>query len=476
MPPEIENENESLILCQNSQGTQLRATLLRMTRYLVTFEVYNPYSILQLSEVLADFEIIINGSKVYSGRATVNSMVNTGLVLVCEASLEDESWLNVDMLQPAMQIDRLADDFERVLKEWGKVRQVSEELKILVADMQSLLADLRRWLEHVEMAIRSTTPGERIRTELTVIERLNSLVLPITEKIFSKFEQIAGEVPEEAEAVHRAYVRRQLHPLVLCSPFLHRTYAKPLGYAGDYEMVNMILRDPVEGASLFAKLINTHFVGVAPAEAHRNRVKYLYNMLRDEVRTRAKKNDPVRIFNLGCGPAKEVQDFLIFDDLCEKTSLSLLDFNDETLAATSRILSDLKMRYRRTMPLRMIKRSVHQVLKDGIHAKEDEIEPGHYHIIYCAGLFDYLSDRICRRLLEMFYEMVAPGGLVVATNVEASNPARRMMEYLMEWHLIYRTPDQFQALAPAAAPRDGIRVSSDSTGVNIFLEIHKPEA
>lgn len=34
---------------------------------------------------------------------------------------------------------------------------------------------------------------------------------------------------------------------MLCSPFAYRAYHKPLGYAGDYEMVNMIARDPYEG-------------------------------------------------------------------------------------------------------------------------------------------------------------------------------------------------------------------------------------
>ena len=51
---------DSFILARNSQGMEVRAGVLRLTRYLAVFEVYNPYSILQLSEVLSDFKIIIN--------------------------------------------------------------------------------------------------------------------------------------------------------------------------------------------------------------------------------------------------------------------------------------------------------------------------------------------------------------------------------------------------------------------------------
>src|SRR5690606_21713648 len=126
---------------------------------------------------------------------------------------------------------------------------------------------------------------------------------------------ITSAVADDASAIHRAYCRRQLHPLVMCAPFVHRTYEKPLGYAGDYEMVNMILRDPLEGASIFAKVVNSYFLAAPPAEAHRNRIDYLTEMLSDETRRRVRTGKVARIFNLGCGPAREVQSFLANNDL-----------------------------------------------------------------------------------------------------------------------------------------------------------------
>ncbi len=116
---------------------------------------------------------------------------------------------------------------------------------------------------------------------------------------------------------------------------------------------------------------------------------------------------------------------------------------------------------------------MHQILKEG--RRGTEIGKNNvYDVVYCAGLFDYLSDRICLRLMDIFYEIVAPGGLLIATNVEASNPDRQMMEYLMDWHLIYRDSKQLLTLAPEKAPRENCRVLSDETKVNIFLEVRKP--
>src|SRR6266478_3345121 len=100
---------ESLITCYTSQGIELRATMLRLTRYLAVFELYNPASVLLASEVLNEFKILVKHRIVYSGRAIVRHLVNTGLMLVCEASLED-FWLEGDFLPNQNQGPKLRDE------------------------------------------------------------------------------------------------------------------------------------------------------------------------------------------------------------------------------------------------------------------------------------------------------------------------------------------------------------------------------
>jgi extracellular factor (EF) 3-hydroxypalmitic acid methyl ester biosynthesis protein len=70
--------------------------------------------------------------------------------------------------------------------------------------------------------------------------------------------------------------------------------------------------------------------------------------------------------------------------------------------------------------------------------------------------------------------MVAPGGLLVATNVDASNPSRNWMEYVVDWHLVYRNHQQLEYLVPDGAWTENVSVKSDTTGVNIFIEVRKP--
>jgi extracellular factor (EF) 3-hydroxypalmitic acid methyl ester biosynthesis protein len=178
----------------------------------------------------------------------------------------------------------------------------------------------------------------------------------------------------------------------------------------------------------------------------------------------------MRIFDLGCGPAGEVQQFLSHEAVSDYASFTLLDFNDETLEYTAKVLGDIKSRSGRKTKIDLIKKSVHQVLKE--EARFGPNQP-RYDLIYCAGIFDYLSDRICKRLMNIFYSMLEPGGLLIGTNVDASNPLRNGMEYLLDWHLIYRNQAQLKALIPDQAPAASAQVKSDETGVNLYVEVRK---
>lgn len=465
-------EKGSFVLARNSQGFELRGSLLRLTRYEAVFEVYNPYSLLQLSEVLTDFRIMMDDRVVYAGRAVVSNAVNTGIMLICEATLDD-AWAEPGLFAGVTSPGKLRGEFAAFVDEWRKIEKIAPSFKALVADLQAFLLDLRRWLEQVELGIRSEPSGSRQAVERSVIAELEEPILPTMASWFTRFDEASDQVSAELRPVHRVFARRLLHPLVLCSPFVYRTYHKPLGYAGDYEMVNMILREPCEGASLFAKLVNVCFLKNPPAEAHRNRIRRLVSLLAEETARVVQTGRRARILNLGCGPAQEARDFLKEHAVSDHADFLFLDFNEETLDHASRSLTEAKAAQRRETGLAFQKRSVHQVLKEG-GRPGTELSANRFDFVYCAGLFDYMSDRICKRLMNIFHDLLAPGGLLLATNVDAAKPFRHSMEMLLEWHLNCRTRAQLETLLPDAAAPETCRITAEDTGVNVFLEVRKP--
>src|SRR5437588_5229292 len=266
--------SESLVSFQNSHGVELQATLLKMSRFQATFEVYTPAGVLRMSEVLANFRILFQGEMLYAGRAVISNLIPMNSVIVCEAAL-DEACLDLATASPVNDAVRLRVGFQKFIAEWGKNFKVLPEFKVAMADMQTFFMDLRLWMEQMELAVRSQPSGDRGELERDVLRQVEEPVLPAIGPVLERFETIANAVEPDLHPAYRAYTKRQIHPLVLCSPFLFRTYAKPLGYAGDYEMVNMMLGEPFEGGSMFAKLVNAIFLKTAPVVAHQNRITYL---------------------------------------------------------------------------------------------------------------------------------------------------------------------------------------------------------
>jgi extracellular factor (EF) 3-hydroxypalmitic acid methyl ester biosynthesis protein len=464
--------SQSVITCRNSQGTELTANLLRIKRYSVVFEVYNPYSILQLSEVLSDFRIMASRRLLYHGKAVVSNLLNTGIVMVCEAML-DEGWVEVDFLSGIsgshpMPGDDLSSQFANFMGEWKSANQVHDPFKLVVADLVSMFSGVQHWLTGIDVGIRTTVTRRRDELEQEIFSGIESRVIDEVLPSMERFEDVSKELSEAEVAVHKSYVRRELHPIVLCSPFLYRTYTKPLGYAGDYEMVNMMLRNPYEGSSAFAKLLNFALLNTEPVVAHRNRIDFLVEKLRSECVRRA-NHGKTRIFNLACGPAMEVQRFLRDCEESNLAEIDLLDFNSETLEYTRERIQESRLSGARETHVRYFQRSVHQLLRAATQGGEEEFT--NYDVVYCAGLFDYLSQRVCKRLVELFSTMIRPGGIVIVTNVAMSNPRKAWMEYVMEWNLIYRDENDMNDLVPDGLNLKGTTVKADATGVNLFLEI-----
>ena len=456
---------QSLVSFRNSQGDAARGTLLKLDRSAVVFEVYNPYSIVQLSEVLQDLTIRRGERTIYSGRAVVSNLVNTGLMLIVSATLVD-TWQDLDGLLD--DVSGVREEVERFIQDWKSANRLMSGYLLSVTEIRSFLSELNRWLGQISISPKTRQSQEHHELPTDVFHELSQLIFPRLYKLFRKFEQEAEKIPNESITLHKHYAQRDLHPLLMTSPFVHRTFTKPLGYAGDYEAVNMMMRDAREGPTTYAKLINALHLNTGVAAAHRNRIGILNDYLFTTTRKYAESNKAVNILNIGCGPAQEIQKALASNPLLDRCNFRLVDFNKQTLLYAEKVLREIAEKSGLRPQLEFAQESVHVLLKQA--ARADATDEEEYELIYCAGLFDYLSDKVCSRLLRLFYKWIKPDGMILATNVHPSNPNRFAMEHILEWYLIYRDKRDMESLLPHFGKQ---RVFSDETGINIFLEIRK---
>ena len=458
---------ESLVMFRNSQGREGRGTLVHITRTMVVFEVYNPYSIVQLSESLPALNIFRGDRIIYKGKAVVSHILTTGIMIIVSASLLD-SWSDMSGLAPG---GGLKTETERFIQDWSAGHSIRPEYQLIVSTLHNFLDELSHWLQEAEAEVDSNVAIDTSEKYLEdFYTEVQEPILPKFLELFSKFEEEAAQVSPDELMTHKAFARRELHPLTLCSPFVHRTYTKPLGYAGDYEMVNMMLRESsIQPLGTYAKLIDMFHIEASAPEAHRNRIVLLeQRLLQEAERVVADEERMFTVLNVGCGPAVEVQRYIRNESLSNQTSFQLMDFNEETLAYTEGRVNAAITESGNKPVIKFTHKSIDELLKDA-HQKSLQFSDN-FDMVYCAGLFDYFSDHICKRLVALFYSWIRPGGLVTVTNVHSRNPSRHHMEHLLEWYLVYRDENDMSGLAPKGTKS---QIACDETGVNVFLDIRK---
>ena len=102
---------------------------------------------------------------------------------------------------------------------------------------------------------------------------------------------------------------------------------------------------------------------------------------------------------------------------------------------------------------------------------------GTFDLIYSLGLFDYLEVAPARQLVGALFEMLKPGGRLVVANFLPMQSAA-YMEAFMDWHLIYRTPEQLISLAdstPESCTR-GLQFLLEPSGTVGLLDLQRSAA
>jgi hypothetical protein len=97
-----------------------------------------------------------------------------------------------------------------------------------------------------------------------------------------------------------------------------------------------------------------------------------------------------------------------------------------------------------------------------------------FDLVYAAGLYDYLPDKIATDMTTWMVGATKPGGITLLTNFITGTPTDGYMEAFMNWPLIYRNIDQLGNTANAVRGQVSATKSYfDDDNVIAFIELHK---
>jgi hypothetical protein len=259
------------------------------------------------------------------------------------------------------------------------------------------------------------------------------------------------------------YKQSRSGTLLDLSPVAARCFHKPLGYAGGFEMMNMIYRNESLGDTLFGRALSRVLPDSPAGQAVRHRAHYLAGKITGAAAGSA-PGQPVRLLSVAAGPAMELQLILRNNPAllrAGRAEITLLDQDASALRHAHEQIEALATQARAEVTLRCLNTSIRTVIAEGLQ--------GCYDLIYSAGLFDYLKDRTARAAGARLVEALAPGGHAVIGNFGVANPSRPMLELILDWPLHHRSGSDLRRLFGDLGT--GMTVEQEATGVNLFAVI-----
>lgn len=226
-------------------------------------------------------------------------------------------------------------------------------------------------------------------------------------------------------------------------------YHKPLGYAGDFQLIEKIYTYKTSSNPHLAKWDQFSHHQTA-TKAIRNRISFFLEQV-----WKAKIQEPTdcQILNLASGPGRDMYE--TFNILgAPGLHIDCVEQDAQAINYSKNLCENFldHIQFFQKNVLRFTTKKT-------------------YDLIWSGGLFDYFNDSIFKRILRRLLSFVKTDGRLIIGNFSTTNPTRGYMD-LFNWNLIHRTRDELRQLArDCGVPNEKISIEQEPEGINLFLTI-----
>ncbi|WP_339829601.1 class I SAM-dependent methyltransferase [uncultured Parvibaculum sp.] len=351
---------------------------------------------------------------------------------------------------------------------FGSSQGILPEFQQLSTEILNLFRSYKDILETFEARL-TATGRERERLLLDALIACEDRIVPQWKELWYRGNDILAPVWSDPAmlARHKRYAERVLTPDFMPGAVMKRCYEKPLGYPGDFRIMNYVYEWQRVGDTPYEKLL--HRIGIETGACVGTRLRMTQKLIAERIAASA-GDTPLNIANLGCGSAYEVYDYLKIDHLPSPVNFTLIDQDDRALNHAYEHAYPEVVRHAGRAKVQCLQASFAQLLKAGALFKS--LPP--QDVIYSLGLYDYLSARRARALTHDLYAQVKPGGQLILANVKKGREACEWpLEFVTDWSLVYRTESDMLALIDGLDIAN-VTVEVDSTKCIYLMVVDKP--
>lgn len=220
-------------------------------------------------------------------------------------------------------------------------------------------------------------------------------------------------------------------------PFTKWSFDKPRGYSGDATLIDFIyqhraIAEEVAKTTPLGRDIFGYTINAPGPVAVRERRDILTKIVDD---TAARVGADTEVLAIAAGHLREAE---MSEALSEKRLKRWVALDQDPMS-----IGSIASQYRDTC-VEPVDGSVR-----GLLAKKHQI--GQFDLIYAAGLYDYLSEKVAVRLTQVCLEMLKPGGTFLFANFSDEMADDGYMESYMNWELLQRSKADMWRIVNACA-------------------------
>ncbi|MFC1568741.1 SAM-dependent methyltransferase [bacterium] len=275
------------------------------------------------------------------------------------------------------------------------------------------------------------------------------------EEFFSRIGKISSLIEKQPDPDSAKDKFFKICKLIEESPLHQRTREKPLGYAGDFLLIDWIYTQKTKGTGI-GRFYDEMFHRYEASVAVRNRKDFFIAKCREFAESYRNK---VEVLDIGCGSCRDVIEAHPICDNGTRFYYHCVDHEEQAIDYAKNLLEGTD-----------VDKRVHLDCCNAFHFRSEK----QYDLIWSAGIFDYLENRSAIILLKRLWRNLKSDGQLVFGNFSPKNPTRTGMELIGKWYLIHRSAHELIMLCEKASiPYSSICVESEPMGVNFFCTMTK---
>lgn len=365
--------------------------------------------------------------------------------------------LDVEQLISLREFLYLNDNF--IIGQANSIIRLISEQSIIEKVRGFFTEDLKNYLEELvglEKEIYQKGPTNLGQSKLN---RLN-------DEILKKADELEGTV---GNSIILREIKKRFRLIVggfaYQSLIVRRANDKPLGYPGDYQLLEAIYNNCHLSKGIGSYFDNS-FLDNNYAAAVRNRKDKMRVILREFI---SSSSFPiVKILNLACGSCREIKE-LLSTPVVHKNRIvfECVDQDDNALEFAKCSLGKLP----ENIEIKFSKQNILEIIN----------KPSYYsnligvqNLIYSIGLADYLPDRILKRLIHFCFGLLWPGGRLIITHKDIDKYKPLHPDWFCGWTFIPRNREKlFNLVKDSEIDNFSIDTERDDSQIILFLTIAK---